>query len=252
MSLWQRLAFRAKQFDPRRLANCTSWFDASSASTLTFNATTISSWANLVSGGTAYAQATASIQPTTTTLGGRTALTFAGGNSTTTARLDGPTLNQLADNTNNVLVAFFVARFTGTTNATNRCWSTTDVWQGGGGFGWFPRYSNGQAYFDAPESTARVNASVTSTTITTGPTVCRLIRSGANASMHYNANQIASRSNASGAIHSILSNATRIAGPDGGNSFAVAEIITYSRVLSAAEIQAVERYLGGKYRVAIP
>lgn len=67
-------------FDPRRIANLANWWDASDASTVTLNGTTVQSWANK-SSGPALEQSTAGAQPTYTTAGvnGRNVLTFDGG-----------------------------------------------------------------------------------------------------------------------------------------------------------------------------
>lgn len=241
-------------FDPRTIANCTAWFDATQTSSITLNGTTVASISNLVPGGTSYAQSTAVQQPTQTTLAGKNAIFFAAGNAAA-PRMDGPSLTELADTSNNVLVMFFVILFTGTTNGTNRFFANVSSWRGGGsGFGWWPRYSNGDSYWDAPESTARVNGSVASTTINTAATICRIRRAGANASIHYNNVQIASRSNASGAISSNLTESTRLAGGDNTldpNSITFSELICFSRDISAPEITAVQNALANKYKITL-
>ena len=71
---------RASGFDPRSISGLANWWDASVASTVTLNGTTVSSWANRASG-PALGQDTAGAQPTYTAAGvnGKNVLTFDGG-----------------------------------------------------------------------------------------------------------------------------------------------------------------------------
>lgn len=81
MSRWQRLAFRAKQFDPRTIPGLVSWHDASDSATITVG-TGVSSWADKSGKGYTLSQSTGNNQPTTgtRTIGGRNALDFDGSN----------------------------------------------------------------------------------------------------------------------------------------------------------------------------
>jgi hypothetical protein len=176
------------------------------------------------------------------------AVNFLGGSGPLSVRLLGPSLSQLADTTNNVLVVFFVLRFAGASTVSFRSFSDGAL---AGDWGWFPRYSNGQAYWDGgPQATARVNGLVTGTTISTSATIARLVRNGSLVSMHYNNTQIASRSNASGAFPN-TSLATAISGGDNGSSALVSEIIAYSRAISSEEIAAIQSALAQKYGVTL-
>ena len=67
-------------FDPRRIAGVYAWYDASAASSITLNGTTVSEWRDLSGGGRTLSQANASLQPTYTTAGqnGKNCLTFTG------------------------------------------------------------------------------------------------------------------------------------------------------------------------------
>ena len=80
MSRWQRLAFRAKQFDPRTLGNMSLWLDAADASTITLNGSGVSQWNDKSGNGRNATQSTAAIQPTYTTnnLNGRPTLRAVG------------------------------------------------------------------------------------------------------------------------------------------------------------------------------
>lgn len=74
----------AGSFDPRKIGGLVGWWDASNASTLTYNGSTISQWNDLSGAGVSgrnFVQSTAANQPGTTTVNGRNALTFNGTNS---------------------------------------------------------------------------------------------------------------------------------------------------------------------------
>jgi hypothetical protein len=232
-------------FNPSRLAGLTSWFDANASSTVTLNGSNVSEWRNLVSGGTAFSQATAADQPPFSTLAGRGAVNFPAGG----VHLIGPAIQAVGATSTNTLLMFFVVRYTGTTTATRRLLS--DSTTSGGLFGWYPRYGDGNAYLDLAQTNARVSGSITSTTINSAPTICRLRRAGADASLHYNATQIASRSNASGALFTTTTNGIRLSGQDGSNSALVGEIVTYNRDLSASEVASVESFLAKKWGVTL-
>ena len=92
---------RASGFDPKSIAGLANWWDASAASTVTLNGTTVSSWANRASG-PALAQGTAGAQPTYTTAGvnGKNVLTFDGGDVLSASATYGTQSNTI----------FFVAR----------------------------------------------------------------------------------------------------------------------------------------------
>jgi hypothetical protein len=233
-------------FDPRKIANCTAWFDANNSSSLTYNGSTVSSWNNLVAGGTNYAQATAANQPQTTTLGGKTAIRLP---SSDDICLIGPTVAQLGNTTTNTLIIFFVIQWTGG-GANTRRFLTLSGNGFYGTFGWYPNFG-GNSFLDFPESSGRVFGSIGSTTLTTAPTICRLRRAGANMSLHYNAAQVASGSSASGALASDTSQQTRLNGQQSGISVACGDMIAFSRDLSASEISTVEKALARKYGVTL-
>jgi hypothetical protein len=70
----------ASGFNPASISGLANWWDASAASTVNLNGTTVASWANRASG-PALAQDTAGAQPTYTTAGvnGKNVLAFDGG-----------------------------------------------------------------------------------------------------------------------------------------------------------------------------
>jgi hypothetical protein len=92
---------RASGFNPNSISGLANWWDASAASTVTLNGTTVSSWANRASG-PALAQGTAGAQPTYTTAGvnGKNVLTFDGGDVLSASATYGTQSNTV----------FFVAR----------------------------------------------------------------------------------------------------------------------------------------------
>lgn len=237
-------------FDPRKIANCTAWFDADKASSLTFNGSTVSSWNNLVTGGPSYSQAVAVNQPQTTTLGGRRAINFPASNDIC---LTGPTIAQLANTSTNTLLIFFVIQWIGTNGTTSRRFFTLSANGVFGVFGWYPNFNRQFAILDFPESTARLIPAIdvqTATTLSTAPTICRLRRAGTSMSLHYNAVQLASGS-ASGPLHSDTAAATRLNGQLANQGVLCGDMIAFSRDLSATEVSAVEAALARKYGVTL-
>jgi hypothetical protein len=83
VSRWQRLAFKAKQFDPRNIGGIYAWYDAANANSVTLNGSTVSEMRDLSGGGRHISQSTAALQPTYTSAGrnGRNCLTFSGSGS---------------------------------------------------------------------------------------------------------------------------------------------------------------------------
>lgn len=78
MSRWQRLAFQAKQFDPRTIAGLWAWWDASDSATITTDSG-VSAWADKSGNGRTASQSVANNRPTrTATINGRSVLTFNG------------------------------------------------------------------------------------------------------------------------------------------------------------------------------
>lgn len=234
----------AGSFDPRSIANCTAWFDANNASTVTLNGSTVSAWSNLVSGVAGFSQTTAANQPDSGTLGSRGAIVFPAGN---TVGMTGPTVSAICDTTNNVITLFFVVQQTGSGSSSNRFFGTSRSTN----WGWwmaYPGFNN--AYWDFPEATARTNGPIGSTTIRTAQTICRLVRSGSLASQHYNGVQISSRSDASGSISAVAASTLGLWSTDSA-SYACGELLAFSRELSATETQTIERWLGSRWGVTL-
>jgi hypothetical protein len=99
VTIYRRKA--SDEFSPADIEGLANWWDASAASTVTLNGTTVSSWANRASG-PALAQDTAGAQPTYTTAGvnGKNVLTFDGGDVLSASATYGTQSNTI----------FFVAR----------------------------------------------------------------------------------------------------------------------------------------------
>lgn len=89
MSRWQRIAFQAKQFDPRNISGLALWLDAGDASTITFNNSNVSQWRDKSGSGLSpnATQSVAISQPafTTSAINGRPAIDFATARSLTFA-----------------------------------------------------------------------------------------------------------------------------------------------------------------------
>lgn len=233
-------------FDPRSIANCTAWFDATNSSTLTMNGTTVSAWVNNVSGGTNFTQNDAALQPSLTTLNGKTAI-FLGSGGAAAAKMTGPLIGSMGVFASQILL-FAVVRVVGATVSSYRLITNS---ADANSAGWFPRYGNGQAYWDAAQTNARVNGVVTGTTIATTGVIARLRRASANASMHYSNTSIASRANASGNLTTTTNGNMVLQGADVGTDYIIGELISYNRDLSAAEVSTIETALAAKWGITL-
>lgn len=69
---------RASGFSPKNISGLAVWLDATDTSTLTFNSTSVSQWADKSGNGRNATQATALNQPTTGTINGKQAIAFDG------------------------------------------------------------------------------------------------------------------------------------------------------------------------------
>jgi hypothetical protein len=74
VSRWQRLAFRAKQFDPRTIPGLFAWWDPSNSTSVTLNGSAISALADVTGNGRNAVQAVGSAQPLIGTINDRNAI----------------------------------------------------------------------------------------------------------------------------------------------------------------------------------
>jgi len=242
---------RATGFNPKQIANITAWWDASDASTVTLNATTVSEWRDKTGNGRHLEQGTALNQPTyaAADLGGKATVRLG---STITQRMNckvGGSTDVLMDvlgNDTSQLITIFAVMKAGGDNIANKCIGECDS---PSGFGWYHRLSS-TSFFDAGDAaTARVSGALGPGIITGGALYVGR-RSGGQVDQFVNGALIAgSRSDATGTLRT-ASNVFCIRGST-ATTVAYAEIITYSRALSTAERTAVQSYLGKKWGLTI-
>ena len=242
---------RVSGFNPQQIANITAWWDASDASTITLNATTVSEWRDKTGNGRHLMQGTALNQPTyaAADLGAKATVRLG---AVVTQRMDckvgGSTdvlMDVLGNDTSKLITIFAVAK-AGGDSITNKCIGECD---NASGFGWYHRLS-GTSFFDAGDAaTARVSGALGPGIITAGALYVGR-RSGGQVDQFVNGTLIAgSRSDATGTLRT-ASNVFCIRGTP-SNTLAYAEIITYSRALSTTERIAVQGYLGNKWGLTI-
>ena len=153
---------RVSGFNPQQIANITAWWDASDASTITLNATTVSEWRDKTGNGRHLMQGTALNQPTyaAADLGAKATVRLG---AVVTQRMDckvgGSTdvlMDVLGNDTSKLITIFAVAK-AGGDSITNKCIGECD---NASGFGWYHRLS-GTSFFDAGDAaTARVSGAL--------------------------------------------------------------------------------------------
>ena len=250
---------RASGFDPRRISGLALWLDADNTSSLTFNGATVSEWRDLSGNGRTYSQPTAVNQPsaTTDTQNGRRVLSVEHvignasrlvGNSATlsvTRNVSGLTMIAVArSNLNNTFRPIWHAS-TGTGTATRATFGVA--------FASPNNFFVGNRRLDA-DSSQSVTASFSNTNanVLSGT----LDYANAAATLHQNGSSIATNSSfqTAGNTSDTDSQGTRV-GSDAGDTFNwrgwIAEILVYQRVLTTAERQRVERYLGTKWDITV-
>jgi hypothetical protein len=230
-------------FDPRRIANLTGWWDATDASTITLNGTTVSQWRDKSGGNRHMAQDTAADQPEylTSEIGGKAAVKHAASplNRLFTASF----MDVFADDTNLLVTIFAVVRGGGT--GTNNL--TIGEIANQNGFGWYLRFAN-QSFFNAgATATARISGVVDATAFQTAAIYAGR-RSGGTMNQWFNGSLVAgSRTDATGGIRTTGNHLFGISGTNITMSYS--EIIIYNRDLSTAERDRVQSYLARKYGV---
>jgi hypothetical protein len=230
----------ATGFSPKSIAGLAAWYDATVASSITLTSDFVSQWNDLSGGGFHLTQATEASRPGTATIGGKTAIDFDGSNDflfTTTTLPDFGTVFDvhILDAASvaygiyhlNSTVGGFSKRMGLIYSSVNEyrsqaVLSTTNIGVSGG--------------------TRTADARITSVTFTGSATAGRL--DGATLS----GTTTGTSGNDPGVYVGIRSLSGSLALPLNGK---IGELIVYNRVLSAAEISRIERYLASKWGVTL-
>jgi hypothetical protein len=244
-------------FDPRSIANCALWLDASVNSSLTFNGNTVSEWRDLSGNGRHFSQGTAAFQPNgvNRTQNGKRVLDFQGnqvliGNAATLN-----TIRNVPGATAVCAIAFdatgangVVFNFSIATNASTARFQIGQASSVGG------TYCGGRR-LDANTFASAFYADNTNPRIQSG--VLDYANSDAfiweNGTLQNSNTSFQTTGNCQDADHAgvtignnsaVLTDAPRLDGWIG-------EILVWPRALTTAERLAVERYMGAKWGIAV-
>lgn len=216
-------------FDPRSIANLAAWYNASDTASLTLE-TGVRQWSDLSGNGRHLAQTTLNNQPAvaTSAINSRPALDFDGSNDSLSATF---TLSQPVRIfcVGNLRAAGSQTQlFDGTANNTMRLYVNT---------------ATEVAMFASGNLPATV-ASVT------GWFVWECVFNGASSSLIRNGTTLAS-GNAGSSVPGGLRLAVLGGGTSNFTNCQIAEVVLYSRAITASEASSVRSYLGGKYAITV-
>lgn len=231
-----------KGFRPPQIANISLWFDAADTNTITSNVGAVSQWNDKSGNASNATQGTGSAQPGTgvVTQNGKNVLTFDGGDT-----LILPAATYTIPNANNTL---FVVSSTSLPGTQERVIGMAETASGR----WHFQYPSAAASVSYLSSTSSgVDITISSGVTKSNYNIFTCFKSGTTQSISYNG--ATAVTNASGANESGIDSAT-IGSELGTVLFltgAIAEIIVYSRALSTAEINQVNRYLSNKWGITL-
>lgn len=236
MSRWQRLAFRAKPFDPRSIPSLAAWYEATRGVTL--NGSTVSSWADLSGNGRDLTQATAANQPTFSAgeINSRPAITTAAANRF---------MDTAAWTFVNTVSVFLVAKNTGTSFAGFFQRGTVNerhaAFRGQGGAAANTLYARRG---DSNEGTASYSSSAYNVLqFNYSTTLSQVIVNGVAGT----SNTTSVSYNSDAKLLRVFSLSNGVYGLIGG----IAEFLYYDRNLgTSSEAAAIRRYLGNKYNIS--
>jgi hypothetical protein len=232
----------ATGFDPRRIAGLSAWWDATVASSVTLTGGFVSQWSDLSGGGLHLTQATEASRPGTATIGGKTAIDFDGSNDFL-ANSGVPT---------GWTFGTVCLAFSQDTTAASQALASANVPSSNLRMGLL--WSNNGEF-----RTQSVNAAAATTSVGGGSAATNTPRllaytfdGQSSASLRLSGTALAgTTSTTTSADAGFVVGIRRISGalslPLDGK---IGEVIVYNRVLSAAEIGRVERYLAAKWGVA--
>jgi hypothetical protein len=236
---------RASGFNPASISGIANWWDANDAATLTLNSGAVQTWTSKAGLKTAASQSTANNRPVTTTVNGKTALSFDGVNDgldfTGTARTDETWIIAAAQ-------------------TANQDGTRTIVSDNGNGYGIFSA-RGGTRLLDTTwggytDGVHRLRTTISvDPAVPFGPGVISVLRSAAGGGfMFLDGVQRTSLFGATSFSTSPSTTINRI-GYLASNAFQlqgwIAEILLYDRAISATERQRVERYLGKKWGITV-
>jgi hypothetical protein len=237
----------ASGFNPASIAGIANWWDANDAATVTLNSGAVETWTSKAGSKSAATQSTANNRPVTTTVNGKTALSFDGSNDillfTGTARTDETWIIAAAQTADQSSFRQLISD-----GADGHGMSATK------GATRFLEVSWG----DSTEGSRRLRATYAANAATPlGPGVFSCIRSAAAGGQVF-IDGTRRNSGVDGSLTGFTNSSSitirRIGSYDSANfQFQgwIGEILCYSRPLSDSERLKVERYLGKKWGITV-
>jgi hypothetical protein len=235
MPMNPRLLRPTGQFNPKSIAGLAAWFDALDSASITLNGTTVSQWVDKSGSGRTLTQATAANQPLYVTSGinGRRSLEMDGGKTMT-------------GNSNTISQPFTMyAVVRSNDTVTNR-----DIMSGGTS-GTPPVLAVNSSEFVVVF--AGTNLAATSGDVKTASVIAGLF-DGSSSSGRHNGTQVSSGNAGTTAwspSNTGLALGAFASGAVGRWSGLIGEILLYSGKHTAAQLAAVERYLGRKWGITV-
>ncbi len=238
---------KASGFRPDSISGLANWWDANDAATLTLNSGAVETWTSKAGRKSAATQTVANNRPVTTTVNGKTALSFDGSN-------DGLNFTGTAATDETwVIAAAQIGDSTGQDTLVN---------DGGNGFGIsvargstrLVEASFGPGY---DEGVHRLRATYSSNVATPfGPGVISVVRSAAAGGFVFiDGTQRNSGVNGASSFTTSASQTMQRIGYYSSTLFQwqgwIGEILLYDRALSASDRLKVERYLGKKWGITV-
>lgn len=229
----------ATGFNPKSIAGLSAWYDATVASSVTLTGGFVSQWSDLSGGGFHLTQATEASRPGTATLGGKTAIDFDGSNDflansgVPTGWTFGTVCLAFSQDTTAASQALASANVPSSNLRMGLLWSNTGEFR-----------------------TQSVNAAVATTSASGGSAATNTPRllaytfdGQSSASLRLSGTALAgttgtTTSSDAGFVVGIRRISGALSLPLDGK---IGEVIVYNRVLSAAEIGRIERYLAAKF-----
>lgn len=228
---------RETGFNPRRVSNLSMWLDASDSSTITVG-TGVSQWKDKSTNASLWAQSTGNNQPATgtQTLNGKNVLVFDGSNDTLTCSAP---FNAYP------LTLFFVQRLTALTS-----FGMTYASGSGNDFNLRQDGTSGRIQIQMPSGAATYTSNLF---LTTEAQVISIVYDStiANSVAYLNGTAMTTFS---GSFSQPLWSGTHHIGARAGSFFMqgwIAEILVYSKTVSATERASITSYLGKKWGITV-
>jgi hypothetical protein len=229
----------ATGFTPRSIAGLALWLDASDASSITLNGSTVSQWRDKSGNSRHYAQATAANQPAIGTVNGKNSLRANAGSSNIQLTAAAYSLSAYT------AIAVVVPDLSSTPVGFGTFTGIMAIGSGASGMMMLARTGSPARWGTFTTASAPSN-----TQLASGTRYVLTMQDDNNNAVSFFNNGAA---DGTGAGNSAGQTSTHLFGLSSGQEFYgdICEVIVYPSVISEAARKRVERYLGGKWGIAI-